>query len=47
MLFEAALGVNAEPLLRLQMRYNMYKVRNDSAFMDKLAAVRRVAAAVL
>ena len=44
LLFEAALGVNAEPLLKLQMRYNIQKVRKDSAFMDKLANVRRIAA---
>ena len=44
LLFEAALGVNAEPLLKLQMRYNIQKVRKDSAFMDKLANVRRITA---
>ena len=44
LLFEAALGVNAEPLLKLQMRYNMQKVCKDSAFMEKLANVRRIAA---
>ena len=44
MLFEAALGVNAEPLLKLQMRYNMQKVRKDSAFMERLEKVRRIAA---
>lgn len=44
LLFEAALGVNAEPLLKLQMQYNMQKARKDSAFMEKLAKVRRVAA---
>ena len=44
LLFEAALGVNAEPLLKMQMRYNIPKVRKDSAFMEKLANVRRIAA---
>lgn len=44
LLFEAALGVNAEPLLKMQMRYNILKVRKDSAFMEKLANVRRIAA---
>ena len=44
LLFEAALGINAEPLLKLQMRYNMQKVRKDSAFMEKLANVRKIAA---
>lgn len=44
MLFEAALGVNAEPLLRLQLRYNMQNVRKDSFFLEKLSKVKRVAA---
>ena len=44
LLFEAALGVNAEPLLKMQMWYNIQKVRKDSAFMEKLANVRRIAA---
>jgi len=44
MLFEAALGVNAEPLMRLQLKYNMQTTRKDSSFMEKLARVRRVAA---
>ena len=44
LLFEAALGVNAEPLLKMQMWYNIQKVRKDGAFMEKLANVRRIAA---
>lgn len=44
LLFEAALGVNAEPLLRLQLRYNIQTTRKDSSFMEKLSKVRRVAA---
>lgn len=44
LLFEAALNVNAEPLLRLQMRYNMQTVQKDRSFMERLAQVRRVAA---
>ena len=46
LLFEAALGVNAEPLLKMQMRYNLQSTKNDSAFMARLAKVRRVAAAL-
>lgn len=46
LLFEAALGVNAEPLLKMQMRYNLQSTKNDSTFMAKLAKVRRVAAAL-
>ena len=46
LLFEAALGVNAEPLLKMQMRYNLLSTKNDSTFMARLAKVRRVPAAL-
>ena len=29
LLFEAALGVNAEPLLKMQMRYNLQSTKNE------------------
>lgn len=44
LLFEAALGINAEPLMRMQISYNMQTARKDRSFLDKLAKVRRVAA---
>lgn len=44
LLFEAALGVDAEPLMRLQLKYNMQVTRKDSSFMERLAQVRKVAA---
>jgi antitoxin HigA-1 len=44
LLFEAALGINAEPLMKLQLTYNIEKARRDSTFMEKLSRVRRVAA---
>lgn len=44
LLFEAALGVDAEPLMRLQLKYNMQNTRKDSSFMERLAQVRKVAA---
>lgn len=44
LLFEAALGVDAEPLMRLQLKYNMQTTRKDSSFMERLAQVRKVAA---
>lgn len=44
LLFEAALGINAEPLLRLQMRYNLQITRKDTSFVEKLAKIRRIAA---
>lgn len=46
LLFEAALGVNVEPLLKMQMRYNIQTTRKDATFMDRLAKVRRIAAAL-
>ena len=36
MMFETALGVDAETLIRLQMKYNMRIVRKDKAFMQRL-----------
>ena len=46
LLFEAALGVNAEPLLKMQMRYNIQLTRKDATFMKRLSQVRRIAAAL-
>lgn len=44
LLFEAALGINAEPLLRLQLHYNMQMTKSDKSFLDKLSKVKRIAA---
>lgn len=44
MMFEAALGVDAEPLMRLQMRYNVRVARKDKSFMQRLDNIRKVAA---
>ena len=44
LLFEAALGVDAEPLMRLQLKYNMQTTRKDASFMERLAQIRKVAA---
>lgn len=44
LLFEAALGIEAEPLMRLQLKYNMQNARKDQSFMEKLAQVRKIAA---
>ncbi len=44
LLFEAILGVDAEPLLSLQTRYNMQTIRQDSSFMQRLLQIRKVAA---
>ena len=44
LLFEAALGINAEPLIRMQLSYNLQSAKKDNRFMEKLSRVRRVAA---
>lgn len=44
LMFEAALGVDAEPLMRLQMRYNVRVAQKDPSFMQRLEKIRRVAA---
>lgn len=44
LLFEAALGINAEPLLRLQMKYNLQTMAKDKSFMQRLEFIRRTAA---
>ncbi len=44
MLFEAALGINAEPLLRLQMKYNMQNIKKDVSFMERLSKIKNIAA---
>lgn len=46
MFFEAALGVNSEPLLKMQLQYNIQTARKDTIFMKRLAKVRRIAAAL-
>lgn len=44
LMFEAALGVDAEPLMRLQMRYNVRIAQKDKSFMQRLDKIRKVAA---
>ena len=44
LLFEAALNVDAETLMRLQLKYNMLTTRKDKSFTEKLAQVRKIAA---
>jgi len=46
LMFEAALGINAEPLLRMQAKYDMVKAKNDKDFMSKLAKIGNIAAAL-
>lgn len=44
LMFEAVLGVDAEPLLSMQLRYNMQMARDDASFMEQLARLRKIAA---
>jgi plasmid maintenance system antidote protein VapI len=44
MLFEAALGVPAESLMRMQLKHSMQIANNDKTFLKRLATIRKVAA---
>jgi len=44
LLFEAVLGIDADPLVGLQADYNLQTVRNDKSFSRRLANLRKVAA---
>ena len=44
MLLEAALGVPADSLMRLQLKYNMQQATRDKSFMERLAQIRKYAA---
>ena len=44
LLFEAALGIDSEPLKRLQTKYNMLTIKQDTSFMERLAKLRHIAA---
>ncbi len=43
-LFEAALGVPAALLLRIQLRYDMQMAKSDKKLLDRLASIKRIAA---
>ncbi len=44
LIFEAALDIPADSLLKLQMKYNMHTAKRDNALVEKLAQIRRIAA---
>lgn len=44
LLIEAVLNLPAEPLLKMQARYNMIVTKRNSKFMEKLNKVRTIAA---
>lgn len=44
LLFEAALGIDAEPLIKLQVDYNIQVAKLDKSFLERLANIRKIAA---
>lgn len=44
LLFEAALGIDADIWLRLQADYDMQTAKADKSFLERLANVRKMAA---
>lgn len=44
MLFEAALDIDADMLMRMQLDFNMHVARQDRSFAQRLAAIRKFAA---
>lgn len=44
LLFEAALGIDAEIWIRLQADYDMQKAKSNKSFLERLANIRKLAA---
>lgn len=44
LLFEAALGIDADIWLRQQARYDMQTAKSDKSFLERLANIRKMAA---
>ena len=44
LLFEAALDIPADALVKLQMKYNMHEARKDPSIMERIKKISRVAA---
>lgn len=44
LLFEAVLGIDAEPLVKMQIHYDIQMARNNKAFAERLANIRNLAA---
>ena len=44
MLAEAALGLDADTLVRMQARYNIQVARQDKTFSERLAKIRKLSA---
>ncbi len=43
LMFEAALNVPADSLMRIQLKYNIQKAKNDSKLNKRLAEIRKLA----
>lgn len=46
LVFEAALGISAELLMRMQLDYNMQSARQDKTLAKRLDSIRKFAAAL-
>jgi addiction module HigA family antidote len=46
MMFEAALDVPADSLMRIQLKYNMQVAQKDNKFLSRLAEIRKMTAAL-
>ena len=44
LMFEAALAIPADSLLKMQMKYNMYMAMKDQTLVEKLKKISRIAA---
>ena len=44
LMLEVALGIDAEPLMNMQTRYNLLTTKRDRSFLQKLKSIRRIAA---
>ena len=44
LLFEAALGISSELLMRMQLAYNMRNIKEDTTFAMRLKKIREIAA---
>lgn len=44
LMFEAALDIPADSLLKMQMKYNMYMAMKDQTLVEKLKEISRIAA---
>jgi len=43
MMFEAALDIPADSLMRLQLKYNMQEAQRDNKLLSRLAEIRKMA----